>query len=136
MAKLVNKDLYSSIINKVINKEMTQHEASIKLEISDRQVRRLVAKFKTIGDEAFIHQNSGKPSHNKKIPAELADEIVGKYLSDYYYFGFSHFYEEYGYKYAISLQSMINIFNSNDIISPYAQHKTVKLYNRLVAKLI
>lgn len=136
MVKLVNKDLYSCIIRKAINKEITQREASIKLGISDRQVRRLVAKFKTIGEEAFIHQNNGKPSHNKKIPTELVDEIVEKYLSDYYYFGFSHFYEEHGYKYAISMQSMINIFNSHDIISPYAQHKTVKLYNEKMKNAI
>lgn len=24
---------------------------------------------------------------------------------------------------------MINIFKANDIVSPYAQHKTLKLYN-------
>ena len=130
MVKLVNKDFDSSIINKVISKEISLYEAIIKLEISDRQVRRLVVKFNDNGDEAFIHQNSGKSSDSKKIPAELADGIIGKYLCDCYYFGFSHFYEEYGCKYAISLQSMINIFNNNDIISPYVQHKTVKLYNK------
>ena len=66
MAKLDDKDLYSSIIKKVIAKELTQKEASLKLEISDRQVRRIIVKYKTIGEEAFIHKNAGKPSHNPK----------------------------------------------------------------------
>ena len=70
MSKLVDKDLYSSVIKKVISKELTQKEAALKLEISDRQVRRIIVKYKTIGEEAFIHKNAGKPSHNKKIPNE------------------------------------------------------------------
>ena len=40
MSKLVDKDLYSSIIKKVIAKELTQKEAALKLEISDRMVRK------------------------------------------------------------------------------------------------
>ena len=31
---------------------------------------------------------------------------------------------------------MINIFIANEIISPYAQHKTVKLYNETMKKAI
>ena len=54
MAKLDDKDLYSSIIKKVIAKELTQKEAALKLEISDRQVRRIIVKYKTIGEEALF----------------------------------------------------------------------------------
>lgn len=129
MAKLEQAELYSLIIKKVIAKEMTQKAAAIKLEISDRQVRRLIVKYKEVGEKAFIHQNSGKSSHNKKIPTELADEIINDYLNEYADYSFQHFYEEYGYKYGIAQQSMINIFTANEIISPYAQHRTVKLYN-------
>mgnify|MGYP002520643437 CR=1 FL=1 len=132
MPKLIEKDLYSIEIKKAINKEITQHEAGLKLGISDRQVRRIIANYKIYGDKIFVHQSSGKPSHNKKIPSELADEIVNEYLKEYSDYGFTHFYEEQGYKYGVSLQSVINIFNHNEIISPYAQHKTVKLYNENV----
>lgn len=129
MAKLADKERYSSIIEKVINKKLTQKEAASILEITDRQVRRLITKYKENGDDAFIHQNSGKLSHNKTISKELANEIVENYLSDFSDFGFTHYYEEQGYKYGISFQSIINIFIKNEIISPYAHHKTVKLYN-------
>lgn len=128
MAKLTDKDLYSSTIKKVIAKELTQKEAALKLEITDRQVRRLIDKYKDRGDEAFIHKNV-KNQNAKKIPDEISNEIINDYLTNFSDYGFTHFYEEQGYKYGISFQSMINIFITNDIISPYAQHKTVKLYN-------
>lgn len=128
MAKLIDKELYGSIIKKVIDKELTQREAALKLEITDRQVRRLIVKYKAIGDEAFIHKNINN-QYAKKISNDISDEIINEYLTDFSDYGFSHFYEEQGYKYGISFQSMINIFITNDIISPYAQHKTVKLYN-------
>ena len=129
MSKLVDKDLYSSVIKKVISKELTQKEAALKLEISDRQVRRIIVKYKTIGEEAFIHKNAGKPSHNKKIPNDISNEIIDDYLNNYSDYGFTHFYEEQGYKYGISFSAMNTLFINNEIISPYAQHKTVKLYN-------
>ena len=40
------------------------------------------------------------------------------------------------YKYGISSSTMFTIFTDNDIISPYAQHKTVKLYNENMKKAI
>lgn len=136
MAKLNDKELYSETIKKVITKEITQKEAALKLEITDRQVRRLVVKYKNIGEEAFIHKNSNRPSNNKKISDNISNEIVEIYLNDFSDFGFSHFYEEQGYKYGISFSTMVNIFITNDIISPYAQHKTIKLYNENMKKAI
>ena len=53
MAKLIDKERYSSIIKKVISKKLTQKEASSILEITDRQVRRLITKYKENGDNAF-----------------------------------------------------------------------------------
>ena len=136
MAKLSDKELYSEIIKKVISKELTQKEAALKLGITDRQVRRIITKYNDIGEDAFIHKNVGKPSHNKKIPEDISTEITNDYLTNFYDYGFTHFYEEQGYKYGISFSTMITIFTSNDIISPYAQHKTVKLYNENMKKAI
>ena len=136
MAKLSDKELYSEIIKKVISKELTQKEAALKLGITDRQVRRIITKYNDIGEDAFIHKNVGKPSHNKKIPEDISTEIINDYLTSFSDYGFTHFYEEQGYKYGISSSTMITIFTNNDIISPYAQHKTVKLYNENMKKAI
>ena len=123
MAKLIDKELYSSIIKKVISKELTQKEAALKLEITDRQVRRLIVKYKNVGEDVFVHKNI-KNQNAKKISNDISNEIIEKYLNDFSDYGFSHFYEAQGYKYGISFSAMINIFIANDIISPYAQHKT------------
>ena len=136
MAKLIDKELYSNIIKKVISKELTQKEASFKLGITDRQVRRLIVKYNSMGEDAFVHKNSSRPSNNKKIPDEISNRIIETYLNDFSDFGFTHCYEEHGYKYGISFSAMICIFITNDIISPYAQHKTVKLYNENMKKAI
>ena len=75
MAKTSDKELYSETIKKVISKGLTQKEAAIKLGISDRQVRRLIIKYENIGEDAFVHKNAGKPSHNKKIPEDIGSII-------------------------------------------------------------
>ena len=136
MAKISDKELYCETIKKVISKELTQKEAAIKLGISDRQVRRIIIKYKYIGEDAFVHKNAGRPSHNKKIPEDISTEIINEYLTNCSYYGFTHFYEEHGYKYGLSFSTMINIFAKNDIVSPYAQHKTIKLYNENMKKAI
>ena len=135
MTKLLNKDIYSETIKKVIAKELTQKEAALKLEITDRQVRRLIVKYKSVGEDAFIHKNI-KNNNAKKITSDISDGIVETYLNNFSYYGFTHFYEEKGYQYGISFSTMITIFTNNDIISPYAQHKTVKLYNENMKKAL
>ena len=57
MAKLIDRELYSETIKKVIVKEMTQKEEALKLNITDRQVRRLIVKYEIFGDDAFTHKN-------------------------------------------------------------------------------
>lgn len=118
-----------NVILLVINKKLTQKEAALELEITERHFRRILKKYKEEGEKSLIHKNIGQPSHNKKIPVKIATEIMNNYLTEYSDYGFTHFYEEQGYKYGISFSAMLNIFVANEIISPYAQHKTFKLYN-------
>ncbi len=96
MAKVSDKELYSEIIKKVISKELTQKEAALKLEITDRQVRRLIIKYKRMGEYAFIHKNYGNPSHNKKISDDTSNEIINDYLTNFFDYGFSIFMKSMG----------------------------------------
>jgi len=125
------------IIRLVLNRKISKKDASIKLEISYRQFSRILKNYMVYGESTLIHKNCGKESHNKnKISSELIDEIESTYLNEYSDYNFSHFYEEQGIKYGISFQSMINIFDKAEIISPLAQHKTVRLYNENMRKAI
>lgn len=122
------ENLKIEVIEQVINKELTQKQAALKLEISDRQVRRLIVLYNSEGKEGFIHKNRGKTS-NKKISNKISEKIINTYMNDYADYNFTHFYEEQGIKYGISFSSMNTIFQEHEIISPLAQHKTIKLYN-------
>ena len=67
---------------------------------------------------------------------DIPTKIIDDYLTNYYDYGFTHFYEEQGRKYGISFSYMVEKFGTNYIISPYAQHRTVKLYNENMKKAI
>jgi len=122
------EELKIEVIEQVINKEITQKQAALKLEISDRQVRRLIVLYHSEGKEGFVHKNRGKSS-NKKISNEISEKIIDTYINEYADYNFTHFYEEQGIKYGISFSAMNTIFQDYEIISPLAQHKTIKLYN-------
>ena len=136
MVELNAKELLrKEVIQNVLNGEITQKEAALKLGITDRQVRRLIVRFVSEGEKGLIHKNRGTTS-NKKIPKNLSNEIVNNYLDKYSEFNFSHYYEEQGMKYGISYSAMFNIFQIGDIISPLAQHKTIRLYNEKMRNAI
>lgn len=123
------------VILKVVNKQMTQKEAAYELELSDRQIRRLVKKFKDEGEDGFMHKNTGK-SNPRKIDESLIKKIEDDYIIEYYDYNFIQYYEERGYKYGISYQTMFKYFYRDDIVSPLAQHNTIKLYNERLNQAI
>lgn len=122
-------------IKNVIGGECTKQEASEQLEMSIRQINRLIIKFKEEGENGFIHKNRGKES-KRKLSSELKTEIVNLYITEYYDYNFTHFHEEIQGKYNLSYKTIDNILTEADIISPEAQHKTVKLYNANMRKSI
>ena len=124
-----------SIVQKVISKELSCKEAALELEVSTRQITRWKKIYLTEGKSRSIHKNRGKTS-NKKIPNNIKEEIVALYLSEYFDYNFTHFYEEIKDRYILSYRIVCNILNEYDIISPEAQHKTVKLYNEKMKKAI
>jgi len=85
------KRLY--VIQQVDEQKMTAREAADNLSISLRQVRRLVAKYRTSGAAGLVHGNRGRTANNRleetvrvKIQ-ELAQETYADYND-------SHFTEE------------------------------------------
>ena len=124
-----------NIIQKVVSGEYTKQEAVEELGIGIRQINRLIIKFKNEGKEGFAHKTKGKES-KRKISSEIKEEIVNLYITEYFDYNFTHFYEEIQDKYSISYKTLDNILTEADIISPEAQHKTVKLYNANMKKSI
>ena len=63
------------IIHKIINKELTQVDASDILHLCDRQIRRIVKRVKLKGDKGIIHASREKPSNRAK-PEKTKERIL------------------------------------------------------------
>lgn len=74
------------VIESVINKKMTQIEAANRLELSDRQIRRVVSNFISSGPAGLIHHLRGRPS-NHQVPQELKDRAINLVREKYSDFG-------------------------------------------------
>ena len=63
------------MIDRSLKKEITQAKAAELLELSERQVRRLVKRVRLKGVRGLVHGNRGRPSPRKMSP-ELVDRIA------------------------------------------------------------
>lgn len=77
------------IVLKLINKELTEKEASNLICLCVRQIRRLKKKAMKYGLKSLIHGNRGKPSHNQ-IPTEEKEQIIELLHKHYYDFKPTH----------------------------------------------
>ena len=123
------------VIEKVVNSQITKKEAESVLELSRKQINRLVVIFREQGKDGFVHKNRGKVSKNKK-DLNIINEIEVLYLTEYYDYNFEAFYEVIEKKYNISYSVMCKKFIEDDIISPIAHKRTMKLYNEKMQNAI
>ena len=134
---LNDKEQYKfDIVEKLVNGCITRKEASIELELSLKQIDRLKSLYYSKGKTGFIHGNRGKHNPNKKNK-DLIKKLEELYLEKHFDFNFEHFYEDHVYgKYDISYDVMLKRFTEDDIISPLAHKKTVKLYKDKMNEII
>jgi len=123
------------IIEKVVNNQITKKYAENQLDLSRKQINRLITVFNNEGKEGFIHRNRGKTNQNKK-DLDMIKKIEELYLAEFFDYNFEAFYEEIEKKYNISYSVMYNAFLNDDIISPIAHKKTVKLYTEKMQNAI
>ena len=117
------------VIKNVVDGDTTRKEASAELKLSLKQIDRLKQIYETEGEQGFVHKNRGRLNPNKK-DNKLIEELENLYLTEYDYYNFAHFYEDVIFgKYNISYNTLLKYFTSDDIISPLAHKRTVKLYN-------
>ena len=74
------------IMEKVLDRQLTQAKAGEVLEISERQVRRLVKRIREQGAKGLVHRNRGRPSPHK-MPEEREDRIGLIVEESYHDFG-------------------------------------------------
>ena len=121
------------IITDVINGVKTKKRAAALLNLTERQINRLIKVAETEGPSGFIHKNTGVSPSNK-IPDSIKNQIVSWYKDTYYDFSFSHFCEILHDEKNINISrtSVANILFDADIISPKATKKTKALMKRRI----
>ena len=71
-----------SVIESALSRKMTQVEASQRLSLSDRHVRRLVHNYREFGTVALVHKLRGRPS-NRTIPETFKNQVLELYQKSY-----------------------------------------------------
>jgi hypothetical protein len=74
------------LIQSAIDGQLTQKSVSALLELSDRQVRRLVQRVREGGARGIIHLSRGRPS-NRRLGDKLKEEVISLYTRHYADFG-------------------------------------------------
>ena len=120
-----------SIIQSVIDKKRTQKEAAISLKLSERQVRKIVKRFREEGPDGIKHRNkTHKPAHT--FSDEFKQNIINlKNTEDYKDTNFSHFRDllKERENINISYSALYNIFKNNGINSKKS-HRNKKIHRR------
>ena len=74
------------VLHKVEQRHLTQLQAAQRLQLTDRQVRRLLRRMHKSGDGALVHGLRGRPS-NRKLAASLEQKILARVRQRYADFG-------------------------------------------------
>ena len=74
------------VIRQVLDKRLTQVKAGALLELTPRQVRRLVRRMEQEGDQGVVHRGRGQPS-NRRIPEKRKAKALRLYERQYGDFG-------------------------------------------------
>lgn len=125
-----------TVIQSVIDGKRTGKEASEILELSERQIWRLVKKIKTDGMDGIKHGNHKRVPKNK-IPPETIERIINlKKSYNYEKANFSHFREllEARENIKISYTCLYNIMKKNGFVSKN-KHKDRVTHRRRKRKL-
>ena len=80
-------------VKKVIERKLKQVEAAEMLELSTRQIGRLVKRVEEEGNSGIVHRLRGKESH-RRINEVVKTEVIGLYRRKYKGFGLTLFCEK------------------------------------------
>ena len=74
------------VIHKVLEGKLKQVDAVDILDLSDRQIKRIVKRVREEGDGGITHKSRGKPSH-RAIPKKVKAKVMKLYEKEYRDFG-------------------------------------------------
>ena len=106
-----------------------KNRIALQLNLSRRQVDRLIIKYKEKGKSAFIHGNHSKTPVNA-LDKSISENIILLYKNKYYDFNFNHFkeYLEEEENIKVSYNFIYKTLTKVGILSPKARKKTKRAF--------
>lgn len=103
-------------VHKIIDKKITMKKGSKGLDLSYRQVKRIVSRIRDQGDIGIIHASRGRTSNNK-LPQKLYDSVIAIYQDKYHDFNLVHACEKLSenHKIEISDQTLSNWLDAENV---------------------
>lgn len=74
------------IIHQALDKRITQEKAAELVNLSSRQLRRMLKRVREEGDDGISHRSRGKAS-NRRVPKKVKDKALKLYREEYSDFG-------------------------------------------------
>lgn len=119
------------VIKELVEHNGNKKRASKKLDLSRRQVDRLIIKYKEKGKSGFVHGNRSKKPVNT-LDKSISEDIILLYKNKYYDFNFNHFKDflETKENIKVSYKFIYRTLSKEGIISPKARRKTKRDYTK------
>ena len=91
-----------SVMEKLVDRRLTQKQASQLLRVTDRQVRRLLRAYRAQGAAGVISKKRGKPSH-RRYPKATRNKVLTVIRDHYADFGPTFVQEKLAEQHGITL---------------------------------
>lgn len=75
-----------AVLEQLFRGHCSRSEASRRLSVSERQLKRIIARYRAFGDLGLIHKSRGKRS-SRLTPLDKKEKIISLYKEKYLYFG-------------------------------------------------
>jgi transposase len=92
------------VIQQVMARTLTQHQAGAMLGVTDRQVRRLLHRLRTEGEKGLVHRGRGHASNRQYAP-RLKARVLRLYTTHYGDFGPTLATEQFAVRHGIVLSA-------------------------------
>lgn len=114
-----------SIIKNLVDNDGNKNNAAIKLNLSRRQIDRLINIYKEKGKSGFIHGNRGHKPINT-LDLTISENIILLYQNKYYDCNFNHFKDllEKRENIKVSYNFIYSTLTKNGIYSPKLRRRT------------
>lgn len=113
------------IIHQAIGQKITQAEAATLIDVSDRQIRRMIKRVRKEGDEGVCHRSRGKTS-NHRIPRKIKNKTLKLFREQYKDFNLVHATEKLSEVHGITLSDETLRLWLNEAEIPYKRRKVKK----------